>query len=86
MGREGGFAGWDRWETVEHLSDDLFAQAAQLGPGSIVTERNDPQHCVNSQPGHRSCRAAGAGRVAPGVRPRTEAGTDSSTTPAWGKL
>ncbi|MET7301318.1 hypothetical protein [Embleya sp. NPDC005575] len=23
---------WDRWETVEHLSDDLFAYAAQLGP------------------------------------------------------
>ncbi|WP_406300640.1 hypothetical protein [Embleya sp. NBC_00888] len=24
---------WDCWETVEHLSDDLFAYAAQLGPG-----------------------------------------------------
>lgn len=23
---------WDYWETVEHLSDDLFAYAAQLGP------------------------------------------------------
>lgn len=23
---------WDCWETVEHLSDDLFAYAAQLGP------------------------------------------------------
>ncbi|MFE4588767.1 hypothetical protein [Streptomyces laurentii] len=23
---------WDRWETVEHLSDDLFAYAVQLGP------------------------------------------------------
>ncbi|MFD0022020.1 VOC family protein [Streptomyces sp. NPDC058382] len=25
---------WDCWETVEHLSDDLFAYAAQLGPQS----------------------------------------------------
>ncbi len=25
---------WDCWETGEHLSDDLFAYAAQLGPGS----------------------------------------------------
>lgn len=23
---------WDRWETVEHMSDDLFSYAAQLGP------------------------------------------------------
>lgn len=23
---------WDCWETIEHLSDDLFAYAAQLGP------------------------------------------------------
>ncbi|MEU5988445.1 hypothetical protein ABZ806_05685 [Spirillospora sp. NPDC047418] len=23
---------WDCWETVEHLADDLFAYAAQLGP------------------------------------------------------
>ncbi|WP_371527853.1 maleylpyruvate isomerase N-terminal domain-containing protein [Streptomyces sp. NBC_01283] len=31
----GGKAGaleWDCWETVEHLADDLFAYAAQLGP------------------------------------------------------
>ncbi len=25
---------WDCWETVEHLSDDLFCYAAQLGPRS----------------------------------------------------
>lgn len=25
---------WDRWETVEHLSDDLFSYAAQLGPAA----------------------------------------------------
>lgn len=25
---------WDRWETVEHLSDDLFAYAVQMGPST----------------------------------------------------
>ncbi|MEV4730413.1 maleylpyruvate isomerase N-terminal domain-containing protein [Saccharopolyspora sp. NPDC049426] len=25
---------WDRWETVEHLSDDLFAYAVQLSPAA----------------------------------------------------
>ncbi|WP_055567675.1 hypothetical protein [Streptomyces atriruber] len=29
---------WDCWETVEHLADDLFAYAAQLGP------EHPPQH------------------------------------------
>ena len=23
---------WDCWETVEHIADDLFAYASQLGP------------------------------------------------------
>ncbi|MEY9926394.1 hypothetical protein ABH926_001016 [Catenulispora sp. GP43] len=27
-----GTLGWDCWETVEHMADDLFAYAAQLGP------------------------------------------------------
>jgi hypothetical protein len=27
-----GGLGWDCWETVEHMADDLFAYAAQLGP------------------------------------------------------
>jgi len=27
-----GSLGWDCWETVEHMADDLFAYAAQLGP------------------------------------------------------
>ncbi|MEU8896369.1 hypothetical protein [Nocardia sp. NPDC048505] len=31
-GRKAGALEWDCWETVEHLSDDLFAYAAQLGP------------------------------------------------------
>ncbi|WAL96374.1 hypothetical protein [Streptomyces sp. Je 1-369] len=30
-GKAGGLE-WDCWETVEHLADDLFAYAAQLGP------------------------------------------------------
>ncbi|CAL9442697.1 hypothetical protein SUDANB106_02308 [Streptomyces sp. enrichment culture] len=31
-GRMAGLLEWDCWETVEHLADDLFAYAAQLGP------------------------------------------------------
>ncbi|MYS92415.1 MULTISPECIES: maleylpyruvate isomerase N-terminal domain-containing protein [Streptomyces] len=30
--RRAGSLEWDCWETVEHLSDDLFAYAVQLGP------------------------------------------------------
>ncbi|MFF7157583.1 hypothetical protein [Streptomyces sp. NPDC008139] len=30
--RKAGSLEWDCWETVEHLADDLFAYAAQLGP------------------------------------------------------
>ncbi|NGO73492.1 hypothetical protein [Streptomyces boncukensis] len=37
-GRPAGSLEWDRWETVEHLADDLFAYAVQLGP------RNPPPH------------------------------------------
>ncbi|WP_435602263.1 hypothetical protein [Streptomyces sp. bgisy130] len=33
---------WDCWETVEHLSDDLFAYAVQLGPRKPPLERNVP--------------------------------------------
>ncbi|MCM2414872.1 VOC family protein [Streptomyces sp. RKAG290] len=35
---------WDCWETVEHLSDDLFAYAAQLGPQSPPLENEVPYH------------------------------------------
>ncbi|MEV6553479.1 hypothetical protein AB0M57_32990 [Streptomyces sp. NPDC051597] len=31
-GARAGSLEWDCWETVEHLADDLFAYAAQLGP------------------------------------------------------
>ncbi|WP_069165572.1 maleylpyruvate isomerase N-terminal domain-containing protein [Nocardia altamirensis] len=30
--RKAGSLEWDCWETVEHLSDDLFAYAVQMGP------------------------------------------------------
>ncbi|WP_405835348.1 hypothetical protein OG528_00920 [Streptomyces platensis] len=33
---------WDCWETVEHLSDDLFAYAVQLGPRRPPLEGNVP--------------------------------------------
>ncbi|MEU8777329.1 hypothetical protein [Streptomyces sp. NPDC048606] len=33
---------WDCWETVEHLSDDLFAYAAQLGPKSPPLDGDVP--------------------------------------------
>ncbi|MEV7792171.1 maleylpyruvate isomerase N-terminal domain-containing protein [Streptomyces sp. NPDC087512] len=33
---------WDCWETVEHLADDLFAYAAQLGPGTPPSDGEVP--------------------------------------------
>ncbi|MGP3638178.1 VOC family protein [Streptomyces sp. 24-1644] len=33
---------WDCWETVEHLSDDLFAYAVQLGPRTPPVESEVP--------------------------------------------
>ncbi|MEU5208919.1 DinB family protein [Streptomyces sp. NPDC020742] len=33
---------WNCWETVEHLSDDLFAYAAQLGPRKPPLDGNVP--------------------------------------------
>ncbi|MCF3172329.1 hypothetical protein IPZ61_03175 [Streptomyces sioyaensis] len=40
--RKAGALEWDCWETVEHLSDDLFAYAVQLGPGKPPLEGNVP--------------------------------------------
>ncbi|MEU1472119.1 VOC family protein [Streptomyces sp. NPDC005761] len=37
-----GTLAWDCWETVEHLSDDLFAYAVQLGPRKPSLERDVP--------------------------------------------
>lgn len=33
---------WSCWETVEHMSDDLFAYAAQLGPATPSTSTHVP--------------------------------------------
>ncbi len=33
---------WDCWETVEHLADDLFAYAGQLGPKTPPLDRYVP--------------------------------------------
>ncbi|WP_329617025.1 VOC family protein [Streptomyces brevispora] len=35
---------WDCWETVEHLSDDLFAYAVQLGPQAPPLDSDVPFH------------------------------------------
>jgi hypothetical protein len=35
---------WTCWETVEHLADDLFAYAIQLGPRTPSLEREVPLH------------------------------------------
>ncbi|MFJ4836559.1 VOC family protein [Streptomyces sp. NPDC088746] len=37
-----GTLAWDCWETVEHLSDDLFAYAVQLGPRTPSLESEVP--------------------------------------------
>lgn len=36
---------WDCWETVEHMSDDLFAYAAQLGPKRPPLSKPVPFAC-----------------------------------------
>ncbi|MFJ6791380.1 hypothetical protein [Streptomyces angustmyceticus] len=42
---------WDCWETVEHLSDDLFAYAVQLGPRRPPLEGNVPFVWQSRRPG-----------------------------------
>ncbi|MFD4600504.1 maleylpyruvate isomerase N-terminal domain-containing protein [Streptomyces sp. NPDC058464] len=42
---------WDCWETVEHLSDDLFAYAAQLGPKTPPLDREVPFAWERRRPG-----------------------------------
>ena len=37
-----GTLSWDCWETVEHMADDLFAYAAQLGPRRPPRETHVP--------------------------------------------
>ncbi|MFF5403890.1 hypothetical protein ACFY8K_03525 [Streptomyces misionensis] len=42
---------WDRWETVEHLSDDIFAYAAQLGPRTPPLDGEVPFVWESRRPG-----------------------------------
>ncbi|OIJ85731.1 hypothetical protein [Streptomyces monashensis] len=42
---------WDCWETVEHLADDLFAYAAQLGPRTPPLEGEVPFVWQRRRPG-----------------------------------
>ncbi|REK86999.1 hypothetical protein DY245_29195 [Streptomyces inhibens] len=42
---------WDCWETVEHLSDDLFAYAVQLGPRKPPLDGNVPFVWESRRPG-----------------------------------
>jgi hypothetical protein len=42
---------WDCWETAEHLADDLFAYAAQLGPSKPPLDTEVPFHWTRSRPG-----------------------------------
>ncbi|MGW1778669.1 hypothetical protein ACWCQQ_05945 [Streptomyces sp. NPDC002143] len=42
---------WSCWETVEHLADDLFAYAAQLGPQSPPSDREIPFVWRRERPG-----------------------------------
>lgn len=42
---------WNCWETVEHLSDDLFAYAAQLGPRKPPLDSEVPFVWESRRPG-----------------------------------
>ncbi|AEW92586.1 MULTISPECIES: maleylpyruvate isomerase N-terminal domain-containing protein [Streptomycetaceae] len=69
--REAGSLEWDCWETVEHLADDLFAYAAQLGPqeppldGEVpfVWESRRPGGPANAVHADRAAGPAGLLRV-----------------------
>jgi hypothetical protein len=70
-GRKAGSLEWDCWETVEHLSDDLFAYAAQLGPRTppltgevpFVWESRRPGGPANAIHADRAAGPAGLLRV-----------------------
>lgn len=42
---------WDCWETVEHLADDLFSYAAQLGPKTPPADGEVPFVWQSRRPG-----------------------------------
>ena len=46
-----GSLAWDCWETVEHLADDLFAYAAQLGPKTPPMDGEVPFVWQSRRPG-----------------------------------
>lgn len=46
-----GTTDWDCWETVEHISDDLFGYAAQLGPSSPPLAVPVPFRCESRRTG-----------------------------------
>ncbi|HEV2372772.1 MAG TPA: hypothetical protein VGS19_11435 [Streptosporangiaceae bacterium] len=56
---------WDCWETVEHMSDDLFGYAAQLGPRNPPLRDPVPFACAARRPGG----PVGAISVGPGSGP-----------------
>jgi hypothetical protein len=50
-GAKAGSLDWDCWETVEHLSDDLFSYAVQLGPQEPPVDAHVPFHLERQKPG-----------------------------------
>ncbi|MFD8908532.1 VOC family protein, partial [Streptomyces sp. NPDC059586] len=55
---------WTCWETVEHLSDDLFAYAVQLGPRTPPVDGEVPYRWVPDRrggPAHAGLAAPGGG-------------------------
>jgi hypothetical protein len=42
---------WTCWETVEHIADNLFFHAAQLGPATPATDRPVPFAWAQHRPG-----------------------------------
>ncbi len=50
-GDKAGSLEWDCWETVEHLSDDLFAYAVQLGPRTPPLDGEVPFVWESRRPG-----------------------------------
>jgi hypothetical protein len=66
---------WTCWETVEHLSDDLFAYAAQLGPRTPPLTSDVPFDWARQRPGGpanaiHADRAAGPAGLLQAPRPR----------------
>ncbi|MFJ7152819.1 hypothetical protein ACIQVT_32280 [Streptomyces sp. NPDC100445] len=50
-GARAGSLEWDCWETVEHLADDLFSYAVQLGPAQPPSQGEVPLEWRRKRPG-----------------------------------